>query len=209
MDTRSFTVGDFLTSLKAGDFDRPTRPTIITEGMVKASDSGDDAIQFSVGGSCDSWMTIPANLIESVEFLRTVGCKDHSHPFVRLHLKHPDPENVIANVLVATLASRAPANKQPIKIKIPRGVAGQNRPIPIKLPKSWWRTNDVPDHPDHDPCTCWTLVHCADGHQYLVPGHAPIGGCDAAEQISRDIAYAVCDDNVLNYMPAGCGEPNV
>jgi hypothetical protein len=45
--------------------------------------------QFALGGKCSGWVTIPLEFVEDVEVLRSVTCKDHSHPLVSLKLKSP------------------------------------------------------------------------------------------------------------------------
>ena len=57
--------------------------------MVKKSEGKEKTIQFAPGGNCSNWLTIPLEFIEDVEIIKTVPCKDHTHPLVRLNLKTP------------------------------------------------------------------------------------------------------------------------
>src|SRR5690606_29996838 len=76
-------------------------------GMVKKSEGKEKTIQFAPEGNCSSWVTIPVEHIEDVEILKTVPCKDHAHPLVRLNLKTPTtPEaKIFASILKATQSS--------------------------------------------------------------------------------------------------------
>ncbi len=75
---------------------------IIREGMVKREESEAGTLLFSEGSSCRTWTCIPAHMIEQVELIRTVDCRDHQHPFVRLHLKAP-MDNSDAGVFASLL----------------------------------------------------------------------------------------------------------
>jgi hypothetical protein len=89
---------DFLEKLQEGKLDTPTPFSIV--GMVKTSEAK-KAIDFALGGNCSNWVTIPLELIEDVEMLRTISCKDHSHPLVTLNLK--TPESVEGKIFFAIL----------------------------------------------------------------------------------------------------------
>ena len=39
--------------------------------------------------SCENWLTIPVSVIADIAHLRTVKCKDHRHPLVKIRLKRP------------------------------------------------------------------------------------------------------------------------
>src|SRR5580704_7559546 len=57
--------------------------------MVKKSDGKEKAIEFAPGGNCSNWVKIPLEFIEDAEVLKTISCKDHSHPLVKLNMKTP------------------------------------------------------------------------------------------------------------------------
>lgn len=70
----------------------PGAPLSLT-GMVKASTGGEtDIVMFAPFGSCISWTPVPVKMIQSVEHMGKVPCRDHEHEFVRLHLNTPDTE---------------------------------------------------------------------------------------------------------------------
>lgn len=101
--TKTFTGEEFLKALSEGNLREPIGKT----GMVKPAADGTPAIQFAEGTACGQWTTIPAEMIEKVEFLRTVPCRDHQHPLVRLFLKEPPASNPLATVF-AELVRNSP-----------------------------------------------------------------------------------------------------
>lgn len=102
---KSFSGADFVKVLSEGSL----RDPIIKEGMVKPSEDACDSIQFSEGTTCQIWTKIPVDMIERVEFLSNIQCKDHQHPLVRLFLKEPPGENKAAAVLFELLRHSSPA----------------------------------------------------------------------------------------------------
>lgn len=82
---QEFTAAAFAEALAAGTLKEP----IIREGIAKQSDKDTDSILFSEGLDCTHWIQVPTKIIEKVEFLHNVPCKDHEHPYVRIHLKSP------------------------------------------------------------------------------------------------------------------------
>ena len=75
-------------------------------GMVKKSEGKEKVIQFAPGGNCSNWVTIPLELIDDAEILKTVPCKDHTHPLVRLNLKTPTtPEAKIFSSILEGMQS--------------------------------------------------------------------------------------------------------
>lgn len=98
-ESQSLTADEFFESLHEDKLS--TAVPICLTGMVKKSEGKEKTIQFAPGGSCSHWTTIPLELIENVEVIRIVPCKDHTHPLVRLHLKTPKtPEaKVFASIL--------------------------------------------------------------------------------------------------------------
>jgi hypothetical protein len=77
--------------------------------MVKTDEDRKDILLISPSGSCDKWIPIPHDAIESIDYLQMTGCKDHQHPFVQLNLKDPPKDNHIAH-LYLELFKTAEAN---------------------------------------------------------------------------------------------------
>jgi hypothetical protein len=93
----SFTPDEFLAALAEDNFKQP----VVLTGMVKKADDP-DSVMFASGTLCQNWVKIPLKtMVERVERLGKVPCRDHTHELVRLYLKQPEgPE---AGVLAALL----------------------------------------------------------------------------------------------------------
>lgn len=93
-------------ALQDGSLER-ARPLLY--GMVKRSDQP-GRIGFSQAG-CDRWVDVPTGLIEQAEHLGQAGCRDHTHPFMRISLKEPKDEEarVLMDLLAQLSAGAAPA----------------------------------------------------------------------------------------------------
>lgn len=59
-------------------------------GMVKSSQKP-GYIAFTSAG-CDSWVNIPVAIIEKAQKIGSQGCRDHSHPLMRLTIHQPSSE---------------------------------------------------------------------------------------------------------------------
>jgi len=87
----SFTGQQFAEGLNSdGGLSLPPVPLTI-DGMAKKSGSP-QTISFSPGIICKVWVTIPTALVEKVDHLGTISCKDHEHDYVRLHFVNPTTE---------------------------------------------------------------------------------------------------------------------
>lgn len=60
-------------------------------GMVKASDQAKH-VAFALG-SCDTWVDLPVDMIESAERLGSEPCKDHVHLYFKVTLKAPKDDS--------------------------------------------------------------------------------------------------------------------
>jgi hypothetical protein len=101
---QSLTAAEFFESLQQDNLITAVPITLI--GMVKKSEGKEKTIQFALGGNCSNWATIPLELIEDVEIIKTVTCKDHTHPLVRLNLKTPkNPEAKIFSSILLGMQS--------------------------------------------------------------------------------------------------------
>ena len=99
---QEFTGTNFIKALAEGAL----KNYIIREGFAKQKEKDTNSILFSEG-DCTDWIPIPVKMIERVEFIRNMPCKDHEHPFVRLHLKSPtdNPEAEVFSHLLASSSS--------------------------------------------------------------------------------------------------------
>ena len=85
--TGSLTAADFFEKLQHDKLD--TTAPLYLMGMVKKSEREGKTIDFAPGGDCSNWVTIPLELIDDVEIMKTISCKDHTHPLVKLNMKKP------------------------------------------------------------------------------------------------------------------------
>ena len=58
-------------------------------GMVKVAEHPSTELMFAPGIQCVDWISVPTDVIESVEFLDLQTCHDHTHPLVILTFKAP------------------------------------------------------------------------------------------------------------------------
>lgn len=94
---------EFLERLNAGEF----RNQSVFRGMIK--EDGESTIQFALGTMCENWITIPLDVIKSVDVLRTMSCGDHDHPFAQLELKAPETDE---GQIYAALLNSASRNRR-------------------------------------------------------------------------------------------------
>jgi hypothetical protein len=98
----TLTPSEFFETLERDTFDATTSVTLV--GMAKKSDGEQKAIQFAAGQDCTNWTTIPLKAIASVEVIRTVACKDHSHPLVKLNMRAPDsPDGELFSSIISAM----------------------------------------------------------------------------------------------------------
>ena len=114
---RSMTPAEFVTELGSGALDAvPSGGALVLSGMAKPAEGNDQAILFAHGTSCADWVEIPVAQIESVEVLRTVRCRDHAHPLVKLHLKAPQSdEGMVFAALTRSLAGRVGGQRRIVR----------------------------------------------------------------------------------------------
>jgi hypothetical protein len=75
-------------------------------GMVDDLDTDDGGIKFTTDPGCGRWVEVPTRMIDKLEFLQTVRCRDHAHPLVRLTLKEPkSPDAKVFAALAANMAT--------------------------------------------------------------------------------------------------------
>jgi hypothetical protein len=87
--------------------DEITVPLTLT-GIVKEVADSSTHLLFAFGTRCESWTSVPLDLIERIELVDHATCGDHSHPLVNVTLKTPQsPEiAVFASLLNASLRQR-------------------------------------------------------------------------------------------------------
>src|SRR5436190_1043579 len=94
-------VESFLSSLVSGG---PKMP-LAKSGLVKTDEHIAEFLLFSTSSNCENWMQIPIAAIDKIDYISTMRCGDHTHPYVKLHFKEPPAENKIAGLFAELLRS--------------------------------------------------------------------------------------------------------
>jgi hypothetical protein len=76
----------FIEDLRRGALAVPVQ----VAGMIRAAEENSDSIQ--VTRDCSSWVSIPASMIEEINLLGTMKCKDHNHHVASIRFKEPQSE---------------------------------------------------------------------------------------------------------------------
>ena len=85
---------EFVKKLNADELTTPTNIRLL--GLIKPSENNADALLFSNKPTCETWLELPASLIESIDHIRNISCGDHQHPYVAVTLKAPSDTNADA-----------------------------------------------------------------------------------------------------------------
>jgi hypothetical protein len=85
-------------------------PSFKLTGMVKKDDADEKSLLFT-NGSCTQWVKIASDMIESIELIDTVSCRDHTHPLVTITFTQPSSEEALAYAKLAQIASSIVATK--------------------------------------------------------------------------------------------------
>jgi hypothetical protein len=183
--------------------------------MVKPSES-DLTIQFSPGSNCTTWLPIPLDLIEEedgIEFLRTVSCKDHQHPYVRLKIKELQTSNketaLLAGLLRHAAQSAVPSlsssTVQPSRqfAAIP---CSQQRPGASNQPRSQYSSRATQSIMPEEYWYCYVDVHCGNGEFQQCEGTDLYQDAIALDRAYEEARYFCRNrDGVLSYGPTECG----
>lgn len=110
---------EFLAKLAVNELPNPVKATIF--GLVKPNEKSPLLIDFSNSLACEKWLSLPLELVESIEHLKTIKCKDHQHPLVKVIFKQPDEARQdlvflfgLLSQLISTLSrAAATARKSP------------------------------------------------------------------------------------------------
>jgi hypothetical protein len=103
----SFSPAEFISKLRDNQF---ASDAFALTGVVTVSNDDDSALLFAFGTECANWVKIPIQMIDTVQFLRVVPCKDHNHPLVTLIFR--SPQSVEAQAVIA-LAKAAISSSNP------------------------------------------------------------------------------------------------
>lgn len=136
MKEKTFTGKTLESALNDKSFEQ-VRPDIQLVGMVKKSDK-EGYVSFTQSG-CGTWVDLPSTMIERAEFIENRTCKDHSHPVMKVVLKHSDnPEyEILLSLLQMTTNSsnsNTPRMSQPTNGNFPDGLPYKNTTMAKRIP---------------------------------------------------------------------------
>ncbi|TWT49006.1 hypothetical protein KOR42_39220 [Thalassoglobus neptunius] len=81
---------DFIQKSLDGELAEQAR-TVVLSGLAMVDESERGFIDFNPSQRCDDeWIRLPVSLIQNIEPLGTVSCRDHKHERVRVALKRPE-----------------------------------------------------------------------------------------------------------------------
>jgi hypothetical protein len=109
-EKQTYSPREFLDKLQRDDLSPPLRFT----GMAKQVEDDDTAILFAPGRNCANWVTIPLGVIENVEVVEIVPCKDHTHPLVNIQFKKPASEEALMFSSLARSLNQLTGSSPPI-----------------------------------------------------------------------------------------------
>jgi len=87
-EAKNYSPGEFIEKLKSDDF---RSQSLIYTGMLKTAED-DKHLLFANGTYCTNWTAIPIDIIENIELVDVIPCKDHTHPLVHITIKEPTSE---------------------------------------------------------------------------------------------------------------------
>ena len=85
---RTYNSEEFLSKLSANNLPDPKEVVVV--GMVKSIEESASVISFTRSLSCESWFSLPIEIVESFTHLTSIRCQEHEHPLVRVKFKGPD-----------------------------------------------------------------------------------------------------------------------
>lgn len=90
---QTYEPADFLSKLAANGLPRLSTPSDLSiVGLVKSDTASPLTVQFSYSPACERWLSIPIEIVESIDHIKTIACKDHEHPLVRVKITRPDQD---------------------------------------------------------------------------------------------------------------------
>ena len=104
--TTTYSGEEFIKALSEDKFSTPVE----LEGIAKPAGADGKAFMFSTGTDCGTWIQIPLDIVQNIELIRVISCKDHTHPLVRLQLKEPPKENPVGSLFAGLLRQMGAAS---------------------------------------------------------------------------------------------------
>jgi hypothetical protein len=102
-DLRVYPPQEFLEKLVRDDL----KPPLVFTGMVKKGEDNLNQVLFATGTNCANWRAVSLEMVESIEVLEIVPCKDHTHPRVKIYFKKPKSKDAMLFASLAAAMVRA------------------------------------------------------------------------------------------------------
>jgi hypothetical protein len=171
---------DFLKAISSGKL----QSSIRIQGMVKVEEKEKNILYFSPQSNCSRWIKIPLQLIENIEHIANITCKDHQHPFVAMTLKRPGEKDTDAKIYAELLS---------VYTSMPTGVPAN---IP-GFPGSNLRARRPNGLNAYTSCVWIPRIEC------IVTGGTPNpnGGYDGAIQECKIVWDLSCEEKQQFIMP--------
>jgi hypothetical protein len=104
---RDYAPAEFVSHLTADELPDPIALSVL--GLVKLDGNDATNVLYTSSLSCNDWLPIPISMIDSIQHMRTIACKDHQHPLVKITFNKPEKGRTDVAVFMALL-SRAKAS---------------------------------------------------------------------------------------------------
>jgi len=102
--TGRYSATEFVSHLSDLSAAEPPSEALVIRGLAKAPDDASQAseqVLVDVVGDCQHWTALPVSLIDQVQILRLVTCRDHTHPLVAITLITPESPETAALAEIA------------------------------------------------------------------------------------------------------------
>jgi hypothetical protein len=141
-ETEILTTAEFFEKLQQDKLSTPLPFGIL--GMVKKTEGKERTIAFAPGVHCSNWVTIPLEFIETVEMIRTIPCKDHSHPLVKLNMKTPKtPEGKMFFAMLEGMTPAYEAMQRGIEANTNELQVSSNSSVKQRFSSGFWGCTDT------------------------------------------------------------------
>ena len=97
---KNYDPADFLSKVSVKNLSTPAEVSIV--GLAKSDETKPSTFQFSHSLACELWLSVPIDIVESIDHLRTIRCRDHQHPLVRIRFKRPDDSRARVAAIVSS-----------------------------------------------------------------------------------------------------------
>jgi hypothetical protein len=134
-----YSATEMLAALTGGNF----TPALAVTCAIKHEEKDNKHLLINLKMSCADWIPVPVESIDTLEYIRTFICDDHSHPIVRLTFAKP--KTAEAQALAAIAMQQTELRAQNTQI----------RPFDFTACANCLNTCSVTHAPGGDRVTCY------------------------------------------------------